>query len=414
MSDTVIRIENLGKCYRLGEVGARTLRDDIARQWARLRGLDDPLSGVDDLSRGSSVLSGNFWALKGLDLEVSQGEVLGLVGANGAGKSTLLKLLSRITAPTTGRIRAKGRIASLLEVGTGFHDELTGRENIFMNGAVMGMRRHEIASQLDKIIEFSGCGPYIDTPVKRYSSGMFVRLGFAVAAHLQSEILIVDEVLAVGDKSFQDRCISKMRSMALTGDKTILFVSHDLSSVRALCHSGAVIRDGKAEKFALASDAINNYLALTSSNDSIVNYPKREGGPYISSISIDKERASKGDVVICLQFASPVPFRPHPGIVVSTNDMRPIIGSNGSMHDIKGIDNLVTSGTFRCEFNNLPLHEGAYRLSVWLGDASRDYDEKYAALGFEFQPMTAVRSKPAVDVIGPLNITPAWSLEPPL
>lgn len=394
----------------LGEVGAKTLRDDIARQWSILRGVEDPLLTVDNLSNVSYGSQTEFWALKHLDLEVSRGEIIGLLGANGAGKSTLLKLLSRITAPTQGRIRAKGRIASLLEVGTGFHEELTGRENIFMNGAVMGMRRREIASQLENIIEFSGCGPHIDTPVKRYSSGMYVRLGFAVAAHLQSEILIVDEVLAVGDRSFQDRCIKKLRAMTAEGDKTVVFVSHDLSAVKALCTSGAVIRNGKAEKFESISDAINNYVQSACSGESVVHFPKTDTKPHISSLSIDAVRALKGDIVITLSFESKLPFKPHPGIVISTDDMRPVLGSNGKMHLIDGIKDEVSSGQFQCEFIDLPLHEGTYKISVWLGDVSKDYDEKSAVLSFEFQPSTMVQSKPPSDIIGPLNIVPKWNL----
>gem|GEM_PF-6852950 len=342
---------------------------------------------------------------------MSQGEVLGLLGANGAGKSTLLKLLSRITAPTQGRIRAKGRIASLLEVGTGFHPEMTGRENIFMNGAVMGMRRSEINAQLNNIIEFSGCGPHIDTPVKRYSSGMFVRLGFSVAAHLQCEILIVDEVLAVGDRNFQDRCIAKMRSMTTEGDKTIIFVSHDLSAVRALCQTGAVIRDGKAEKFDSVSEAINNYIQVSNISGSMVQFIPKDSCPSISSLSVDRARATQGDIVIEMTFVSPIEFRPNPGIVVLSSDMRPILGTNGHMHTIKGTTDAVKSGTLRCEFIDVPLHEGDYYISVWLADSSSDYDEKYAAVKFEFQPSIAVSEKPPTEVIGPLNVVPNWSLE---
>jgi len=409
-AETVIKIENLGKRYMLGQVGAGSLHADITRQWARWRGLDDPLAAVDDASSGMRKSTGEFWALSGLNLEVSRGEALGLLGANGAGKSTLLKLLSRITAPTHGRIRAKGRIASLLEVGTGFHPEMTGRENIYMNGAVMGMRRSEINNQLDNIIEFSGCGPHIDTPVKRYSSGMFVRLGFSVAAHLQCEILIVDEVLAVGDRKFQDRCIAKMRSMTAEGDKTIIFVSHDLSAVRALCQTGAVIRNGKAEKFDTVSEAINDYIQVTDNNESIVYFPTDDSRPIISSLSVDRIRATQGDILIELTFTSPLAFRPDPGITILSHDMHPVLGTNGRMHAINGVTEAVTSGTLRCEFVDVPLHEGDYYISVWLGDSSHHYDKKNGALKFEFHPSIAVSEKPSFDIIGPLNFAPTWSL----
>ena len=409
-NDTVIKIENLSKHYMLGQVNAGTLRDDITRRWSKWRGVEDPLSLVDGLSVDAHTSSKEFWALRDLNLDVFRGEVIGLLGANGAGKSTLLKLLSRITAPSSGRIRAKGRIASLLEVGTGFHPEMTGRENIYMNGAIMGMRRSEIGSQLENIIEFSGCGPHIDTPVKRYSSGMFVRLGFAVAAHLHCEILIVDEVLAVGDRNFQDRCIAKMKSMTVSGDKTIMFVSHDLSAVRALCHTGAVIRHGQAEKFNSISEAINNYVQMANTTESIVHFPPNNSRPNISSLSVDNARATHGDIIIEVAFTSPVAFRPDPGITILTSDMRPILGTNGRMHKIDRTNTAVTSGRLRCEFIDTPLHEGNYYISVWLGDSSQDYDEKFAALKFEFQPSTIISAKPSIDIIGPLNIEPTWSL----
>jgi len=410
--ESVIKIENLSKHFMLGEVGARTLRDDITRQWAKWRGVSNPLAAVDDPSVKPRNNPELFWALKGLDLEVMQGEVLGVLGSNGAGKSTLLKLLSRITAPTHGRIRARGRIASLLEVGTGFHPEMTGRENIYMNGAIMGMRRSEIASQLDNIIEFSGCGPHIDTPVKRYSSGMFVRLGFAIAAHLQCEILIVDEVLAVGDRNFQDRCIAKMRSMTADGDKTIIFVSHDLSAVRTLCDTGVVIRNGTAEKFDCISEAINNYIQVAdNNNESSIVYPQDNSKPTISSVSVDRTRATQGDILIDVAFTSPLPFRPDAGITILSSDMRPVLGTNGRMHTINGLNGAMKSGTMRCEYINAPLHEGKYYISVWLGNSSQDFDEKFSALNFEFHPTNVILEKPPIEKIGPLNIAPVWSIQ---
>ena len=206
------------------------------------------------------------WALKDVNLDVSEGKILGIIGRNGAGKSTLLKLLSRVTAPTSGNIRVKGRLASLLEVGTGFHPELTGRENIFLNGAILGMTRAEIRKQLDAIIDFSGCAKYIDTPVKRYSSGMYVRLAFAVAAHLESEILIVDEVLAVGDAEFQARCIGKMQDVSQQSGRTILFVSHNMGAVKKLCPQSALMRHGQLVNFGDTQEIINDYFAGESQN----------------------------------------------------------------------------------------------------------------------------------------------------
>ena len=250
MSSPVIRVENLSKLYRLGEVGTGSLVHDINRWWHRIRGKEDPYSQVGQVNdRTKKAESDYTWALKDINFEVKQGEVLGIIGRNGAGKSTLLKILSRVTGPTSGMVKVRGRIAALLEVGTGFHPDLTGRENLYLNGAILGMRKFEIDRKLDEIVDFSGCAAYLDTPVKRYSSGMQVRLAFAVAAHLEPEILIVDEVLAVGDAEFQKKCLGKMQDVAGHG-RTILFVSHNMVAVQSLCtralylDQGAVLLDG--------------------------------------------------------------------------------------------------------------------------------------------------------------------------
>ncbi|MEY4002849.1 MAG: hypothetical protein RIT07_891, partial [Bacteroidota bacterium] len=242
---TVIKAENISKQYRLGYVGSRSIKDDVKRWWYGIRGKEDPLLTVGDSNdRTRKGESDYVWALKDINFEIQQGDTVGIIGRNGAGKSTLLKLLSKVTAPTTGNIKVKGRIASLLEVGTGFHGELTGRENIYLNGAIMGMRKHEITRRLDEIVDFAGVERYLDTPVKRYSSGMYVRLGFAVAAHLENEILIVDEVLAVGDAEFQKKCLGKMGDVAKGEGRSVLFVSHNMSSVKALCNSGVLLSNG--------------------------------------------------------------------------------------------------------------------------------------------------------------------------
>lgn len=257
-SDTVLEVRNLSKLYRLGEVGTGTLSHDLNRWWARIRGQEDPFSRIGQTNRRDQKGESDYvWALKDVNFEVRRGEVLGIIGANGAGKSTLLKLISRITAPTTGHIRAKGRIASLLEVGTGMHPEMTARENIYLNGALLGTRRREIARRFDEILDFAGCTLYVDTPVKRYSSGMRVRLGFAVAAFLEPEILILDEVLAVGDAEFQRKCIGKMHAVAGEG-RTILFVSHNLGAVERLCSSLLIFRQGEVE---LRTDNVSQGLA---------------------------------------------------------------------------------------------------------------------------------------------------------
>jgi lipopolysaccharide transport system ATP-binding protein len=274
----VIKIENVSKQYRLGSIGTNTLKGDIQSWWYKLQGLPDPTLkiGLENNLRTkaevkvkglstSTLTSKDFiWALKNINLEVKQGEVLGIIGKNGAGKSTLLKLLSRVTAPTNGEIKIKGRIASLLEVGTGFHPDLTGRENIFLNGAILGMTKTEIQSKLEEIVDFAGIAKYIDTPVKRYSSGMYVRLAFAVAANLESEILIVDEVLSVGDAEFQKSALGKMRDVSKGGGRTVLFVSHNMASINTLTNTSICLANGQIVSKGKTSDVINYYL-----NDSI-------------------------------------------------------------------------------------------------------------------------------------------------
>lgn len=254
----VIQVESVAKRYRLGNYGTASLTEEAQALWSRLRGKDGPLGPVDTPPQGQRTGS-IFWALREVGFEMRQGEVLGIIGRNGAGKSTLLKLLSRITKPTSGLIRMKGRTASLLEVGTGFHPDLTGRENIFLNGAILGMRKAEIAAQLDEIIAFSGIQHHIDTPVKRYSSGMKVRLGFAVAAHLEPEILIVDEVLAVGDAEFQRKCLGKMKDVSRSG-RTILFVSHNMVAVQSLCPRSIWLHEGRVRMDGPSPEVVQAYL----------------------------------------------------------------------------------------------------------------------------------------------------------
>ncbi|MBR1783957.1 MAG: ABC transporter ATP-binding protein [Bacteroidales bacterium] len=259
---TAIEFNNISKLYRLGLVSTGTLSHDLKRWWTvNVRRREDPYMKIGEVNDRSSRGGSDYvWALKDIDFKVEQGDVVGIIGKNGAGKSTLLKILSRVTAPTTGSIRAKGRIGSLLEVGTGFHPEMTGRENIYMNGAILGMSKAEITRKLDEIIDFSGCERYIDTPVKRYSSGMMVRLGFAVAAHLDPEILVVDEVLAVGDAEFQKKAIGKMQDVSRGEGRTVLFVSHNMAAVRKLCRQGVVLDNGQMSYIGTAHDAVEKYM----------------------------------------------------------------------------------------------------------------------------------------------------------
>lgn len=259
---TAIKIENVSKVYRLGAMGTGTLSHDLNRWFARVRGKDDPFLKVGVKNdRTDGIDSEYVRSLNDISFEVKQGESLGVIGRNGAGKSTLLKILSRITGPSSGSIKIKGRIASLLEVGTGFHPELTGRENIYLNGAILGMRKAEITRKLDEIIAFSGIGKYIDTPVKRYSSGMYVRLAFAVAAHLEPEILIVDEVLAVGDAEFQKKCLGKMKDVSGEG-RTVIFVSHNMAAVKSLCQNAILLKHGELVASGAADDVVSMYLGM--------------------------------------------------------------------------------------------------------------------------------------------------------
>lgn len=286
-----IKVENLSKAYQLGQFGTGTISQDIQR-WLTIKlGKEDPYLKIGEKNdRSISGKSDIVWSLKNLNFEINQGDVVGIIGKNGAGKSTLLKILSQITSPTTGEIKIKGRAASLLEVGTGFHPELTGRENIFLNGAILGMRKHEIVNRFDEIVDFSGVERYIDTPVKRYSSGMYVRLAFAVAAHLESEILIVDEVLAVGDSEFQMKCLNKMDDISRGMGRTILYVSHNLTSVRKLCKRGILIRNGELDSFDdidIVTNKYTNLSTLTESKILINNLHPRRGSGAIKFASFE-------------------------------------------------------------------------------------------------------------------------------
>lgn len=264
----VLKAENISKQYRLGEVGTGTISHDLNRWWHRIRGLEDPYQKVGSVNDRTKAGGDYVWALKDINFEVEQGEVLGIIGKNGAGKSTLLKVLSKVTGPSTGSIKMKGRVASLLEVGTGFHPELTGRENIYLNGAILGMTRAEVSRKLDEIVEFAGVAKYLDTPAKRYSSGMTVRLGFAVAAHLEPEILIVDEVLAVGDAEFQKQAIGKMQEVSQKDGRTVLFVSHNMASIKNLCKKCMILENGGVSFSGDVNEGVARYLQLNNTQHS--------------------------------------------------------------------------------------------------------------------------------------------------
>lgn len=326
MSPVVIEVTHLSKEYRLGTIGRKRLSDDLSRWWAKFRGGEDPLSkvGLPSVSRRSNAYKNEaFWALSDVNFQVRKGEVLGIIGRNGAGKSTLLKILSRVTAPSSGAVRVRGRIASLLEVGTGFHPELTGRENIYLNGAILGMTKVEINNKFDEIVAFSETETFLDTPVKRYSSGMYVRLAFAVAAHLEPEILIVDEVLAVGDATFQNKCLGKMGNVAREG-RTILFVSHNMVAVQNLCTRGILLADGMVEFDGSAAIATGNYA---SGSGTLKRGIKLESGQRLGTACVEIAEVC----VYPTDGRSADPIKRHSAILVSTKF---IVASRSKKHHL--------------------------------------------------------------------------------
>ena len=328
MKDIILKAENISKQYRLGQVGTGTLSHDLNRWWHQVRGKENPYLKIGDTNdRSTKGESDYVWALQDINFEVERGEVLGIIGKNGAGKSTLLKILSRVTAPTTGNIKFGGRVASLLEVGTGFNGEMTGRENIYLNGAILGMTKKEIASKIDEIIDFSGCERYIDTPVKRYSSGMTVRLAFAVAAFLEPEILIIDEVLAVGDAEFQKKAIGKMQDISKQGGRTVLFVSHNMAAVKSLCTRGIVLEHGKVVYTGEIEEVISEYLNLDNNLTSKKIYnnieaPSSEIVRLLETEVINNQFINKFDYFINEKVGVKITFE----ILIETDDL--VLGLN--------------------------------------------------------------------------------------
>ncbi|MDH7911526.1 ABC transporter ATP-binding protein [Winogradskyella sp. SYSU M77433] len=378
MNKPIIKIENLGKQYRLGAVGTGTLSHDINRWWYKVRGKEDPYLKVGDVNdRTSKGGSDYVWALKDINFEVQPGEILGIIGKNGAGKSTLLKLLSRVTAPSTGKITCHGRIASLLEVGTGFHPELTGRENIYLNGAILGMTKKEIADKFDEIVDFAGCAKYIDTPVKRYSSGMYVRLAFAVAAHLEPDILVVDEVLAVGDAEFQKKAIGKMKEVSEGQGRTVLFVSHNLGTIQALCTKTLILQNGGLIFNGETSKALEIYTK--SSKGTEFSSEKRKGSQNVIIENLEIKKLSNSKVSN--------DFRSGEGITIEysikANDLdylnKPIqlgaqiFNSNGTFltafnNQTKGVDLILDkqNQSFKCVVDRMPFMNGRHYINVGL------------------------------------------------
>jgi lipopolysaccharide transport system ATP-binding protein len=362
---TVIKVENISKQYRLGQTGTGSIAHDVNRAWYRIRGKEDPYLKIGETNdRASKGSSDYVWALRDINFDVKQGEVLGIIGRNGAGKSTLLKILSRTTSPTTGEIKIKGRVASLLEVGTGFHPELTGRENIFLNGAILGMTKKEIKTKFDEIVDFAGVERYIDTPVKRYSSGMYVRLAFGVAAHLEPEILIVDEVLAVGDAEFQKKALGKMKDVSGKEGRTVLFVSHNMGAIRSLCNEILILNSGKVIFRGNVDEGVNKYLSQTQKgmNDSLCNRTDREGNGLFKfeNIKITNEGNEEASS-----------FFSNDSLAISIRFSKKEID----------VEKIIISIGFKDQFNELIAFFTTDEMGFKLNDFSNDFKLSIPALG---------------------------------
>ena len=382
---TVISVENVSKAYRLGQIGGGTLKADVARWWAMLRGQPDPnlKIGEEHLAR---KMGDQFWALDDVSFEVKEGEVLGIIGRNGAGKSTLLKILSQVTTPTSGQIKIKGRIASLLEVGTGFHPELTGRENVFLNGAILGMTKAEIRKKFDEIVAFSGVEEFIDTPVKRYSSGMYVRLAFAVAAHLESEILICDEVLAVGDAEFQKKCLGKMKDVSQHQGRTVMIVSHNMPSIKQLCRRCVLFKDGRVSMQGPTTEAIDRYLDVGGDLSEYRCEPKSDGKPKIMFARLDFNQSDGAvwlEIPITIWSAAPATCSIE--LIVTDRSGTPVgIAAAGLLEPEQMVKLLSGENCFQCRVDLPKLAQGDYNLFIQIAQPWVEiYDKIEGRFGFK-------------------------------
>jgi lipopolysaccharide transport system ATP-binding protein len=392
----VISVEHLSKTYRLGQIGTGTLSRDLNVWWAKTRGKPNPLLRIDETDRGKRN-GDELWALRDVSFTVEQGEVLGIIGRNGAGKSTLLKILSRVTAPTYGRIKVKGRIASLLEVGTGFHPELTGRENIYLNGAILGMSRKEIDRKFDEIVDFAEVEKFIDTPVKRYSSGMYVRLAFAVAAHLEPEILLVDEVLAVGDVAFQKKCLGKMGDVAKEG-RTVLLVSHNMAAIENLCKQALLLNAGALICQGDRNVVISTYLIDNNSssfidliqNDVIGN---RLSIKYLHSLELEDTAQSPrrqfyiGETIVLKLriIANSSVKTPHIGLGVN-NSLGLRVFTLSTRHEGVQLPPITGNTEIICRMEDIKLSPGQYTFKITFGDLHSDFEVLESVKGFEIIP----------------------------
>lgn len=400
--DLIVIAENISKKFQISHEGNQrytALRDIIA-------------NNIKNIFKGKSnnVDKEDFWALKQMSFSIEKGDRVGIIGRNGAGKSTLLKVLSRIIEPSSGKIKIRGRVASLLEVGTGFHPELTGRENIFLNGAILGMTRQEIKEKFDEIVAFAEIEKFLDTPVKRYSSGMYVRLAFAVAAHLDPEILIIDEVLAVGDAQFQRKSLGKMDDVSKKDGRTVIFVSHNMDAVTNLCNKCIYLKKGEIVMFDETRLVIDAYLKdnkVVEVRDEFFDETKAK----ILNIELDSTELLNGNIKISVEYNWPLDVNPSVGITFSTMFGSIIYGTNFSLHHNDSLDVHVKHGIATFFVDNIPLHSGSYNITVYLGDGYHNLDIKFDALTFDFVSNSGIINPYSHQIIGPLNLPARWELK---
>ncbi|WP_179376475.1 ABC transporter ATP-binding protein [Winogradskyella wichelsiae] len=418
----ILKAENISKQYRLGLVGTGTISHDLNRWWARMRGKEDPYLKVGAVNDRSTKADSDYvWALKAINFEVQKGEVLGIIGKNGAGKSTLLKILSRVTIPTTGEIKTRGRIASLLEVGTGFHPELTGRENMYLNGAILGMSKAEIKAKETEIIEFSGCQRYVDTPVKRYSSGMRVRLAFAVAAFLEPDILIIDEVLAVGDAEFQKKAIGKMQDISKGDGRTVLFVSHNMAAVKNLCTRAIVLENGTSVFEGGTEDAVSFYLRK---KENVIDnsFPiELDKGNILDFNILDFKRnnsnlllGEKCSLELKLEIKDPKSTKINIRYQLFDNNEKLITTLNTYHHDVnKILETKIQS--FICDIPNLKLSPGFYDVGLQILDLNTKHvlfqNDKFSEVVVETGDVFKTGKLPSKQNLGVFISEQSWEIK---
>lgn len=401
MSSVAVSLQHVSKHYPLTQAESRP--------YSTLSGTLGELFSLDR-DRAGKTASVQVPALEDVSLTISAGERVGVIGHNGAGKSTLLKLISRITQPSAGRIVLRGRVATLLEVGTGFHPELTGRENVFLNGAILGMKNWEIRERFDEIVSFSGVTQYIDMPVKKYSSGMYMRLAFAVAAHLEPDILVVDEVLAVGDAEFQEKCLGKLEEVSRQFGRTVIFVSHDLEAVHRLCHRAVLFERARILLDGDAGSVIERYLHVPASKLR-ASFPATPDLPSITGVVLNEDKLKSGCFELEVSFQSPYPLNPPiVGFVIYNARRTPVMGSNPRIHGEGFKVQAVTRGSCIASMEQMYLHTGQYRVDLWLGDQNEDFDHKRDALIFEYKNPRLIHAGHDPMYLGSVDHPARWEI----